>query len=148
MKLLFFTAVLSLLSHNLWARSIECSVVGAPSTSTIRIDFDENEAPIASYLRSPESNEYRQQNVTFKEVHPFNDELKQSFSVYPNFTQTIHWSIEPNCFKEVGTQWYFNLHFGQARFGVYLAPHYVTESASCIPPRNPPQFKELSCLEI
>lgn len=72
----------------------------------------------------------------------------ESFSVHPNIKEDIDWSKEPNCFKEIGTQWYFSFYKESGHKVVQFYPYFVKSYDHCKPPRFPVQNYALSCIRV
>ena len=135
--LLYF--ILSVLASTSFAKTtVECTIAQEPESSTMTIEYSEDKAS-KIYLRSPGSDENRLQNLSISHID------RNSFSAKPTFEGQIDWEMEPNCFKNIGTQMYFVLDFDTESFGVYLAPMFVLKDKTCVSPRARPQPKALIC---
>lgn len=124
------------------ARNLLCRISGDASSSTLKVEYAED-TPTSLYLKSPNSETYRDLNLDLEVV--FSDEDSESFSAKPKVPENIDWSTQPNCFIEIGTQWYFVFNFKQETYGVYLTPFFVLKDNKCVPPRYKPQPKPLEC---
>jgi hypothetical protein len=124
--------------------SLLCVQMDYPNVSELRVDYVEN-SPQALYLRSPGEEDYRLQNLEIQVITQKTEEGVESFSARPHLPEDIDWSQEPYCFKEVGTQWFFQFYHSQNLYAVHLAPYFVTSTPSCVPPRVPPDQRRLAC---
>lgn len=142
--LLLITLII-LSSSFAFADSLVCSMPAKPDVSKMKIDYDET-VPTNIFFQSPESGEYRELNVSIEQVFKRNEEKEESFSVKPIFDKEIDWEDEPNCYKEIGTQWYFVFRHLQNDYLVQFTPFFVTEYTLCYLPRFKPQTHRLDCL--
>ncbi len=144
MKLLALFITLSF-STSSFAKDLFCNLIEKPDSSELRITYTED-VPTAVALRSPGSEEFRQLNADVEVVFPDTPQGYESFSVKPRSTQEVDWSKEPQCFKEIGTQWYFMMYHGKGQYLVQFLPHYIKQNERCVLPRSRPQTQPLSCL--
>lgn len=143
MKSLILITLLMLSSHSI-ASELFCSIIGDSSSSSLRITY-ENTSPVAVALKSPESENYRLLMMNVASVVPINENGYESFSAKPFIDFEIDWSKEENCFKEIGSQWYFEFSHSVDSFRVQILPFFETSSPTCIVPRFRLQQKELNC---
>ena len=141
---LFIFAALTVLSLNSMADELFCSIVGDSSSSKLRITY-ENLSPVTVALKSPESDEYRHLMMKVKPVVPINQNGYESFSALPFLDFEIDWSKEENCYKEIGSQWYFEFNHSVSRYTVQILPYFETSHSKCVLPRFQPQQKTLNC---
>jgi len=124
------------------AQEIICTIANDPAASTLLIEYV-HDKPSLLALKSPDENEFRPLDLL---VDPVSIGTGiDSFNATPKTTGEIDWSIEQNCFKEIGTQWYFVLNFNSQSYSVFLVPALEVENSMCIPPRFTPQRKILNC---
>ena len=124
---------------------VVCEMINNPNASTLKIDYLEK-APYQLSLRSPNEDVFRVQNVKIEVVFQKNENGEESFLAKPMLSQPVDWSKEPNCFKEIGTQWYFIFHHQMNSFYVQLIPYFITSHPTCILPRYKPQTQPLYCM--
>lgn len=125
------------------AQDLVCQVVGEPTTSDLKVEYNTEGLPESLYLRSPNSEEFRKKDLFIEVV---SIKAQHLFSAKPKYTkEMVDWSNEKNCFKEVGTLLYFNFDFATELYFVSMVPNIITKNQSCIPPRFQPQTKQLSC---
>jgi hypothetical protein len=137
------TATLSILFvTSASADELVCFIAGDANSSTLKVSYAEGH-PTQLSLKSPESDVYRALDLNIEEV--VKSEGTESFSAKPKIQSPIDWDTEPNCFKEVGTQWYFVFDYTKEFYGVYLTPYFELQNPKCRTPRFRPQPKPLSC---
>ncbi|MGH1468570.1 MAG: hypothetical protein ACRBBP_06795 [Bdellovibrionales bacterium] len=143
MKILSLFIALSF-STNSFAKDLFCNLIEKPNSSELRITYDE-EAPTAVALRSPEDENFRELNADVELVFPETQQGYEAFSVKPRLAHEIDWSKEPQCFKEIGTLWYFMMYHEKEQYLVQLLPHFIKQNDRCVIPRFQPQTQPLSC---
>lgn len=124
-----------------------CFQVGDPSTSEVKISYNDSLEPIQISLRSPDSDEFRPLGLLIELVFPMDEQGNHSFSAKPHSSNEIDWSKEVNCYKDIGTQMYFQFARNGAYSAVTLTPLYLKSDERCQPPRNQPQVKRLDCVD-
>ena len=144
MTIIYFLSLLTF-SSSIYAQSLICNLTENKKAPLIKITYEEN-IPRLIYLKRLEEKSFRKQNVSIKTVFERNDNNFESFSVLPNFDESkIDWEQEPNCYKSIGTQWYFSFYYGD-NYSVIFTPYYIKESDSCITPRVTPSQNNLNCV--
>ncbi len=127
--------------------SLLCSMVDKPETSQMKIDY-EGIIPHKIFFKIPEPEGFKELNVEIEPVFERNEKQEESFSVKPIYDKEIDWDKEPECYKEIGTQWYFVFRHLQDDFLVQFTPYFKTAYTLCYLPRFQPQTHRLDCKEI
>lgn len=128
-----------LLSNNLHAMDIICQQVEG---SQARMKFVFKDLQINSIaLEDLSTGEFNELDKTIETV--FSDSERRNFIVKNPTPKSIDWEKEPNCYKEIGTTWYFNL--SETSSWVQFYPDIITRDTKCVPPRYRPQGIELRC---
>lgn len=144
MKTLYTAVLFSLLSMNTFG--IKCNQVRNINTSELLIEYNNDDVASALFLRSPTETNYRKQHMNIQVVSGDRNSESEAFSATPNISSSdINWDNELGCFKEVGSQLYFNLFHSMNTYYVTIMPFYVKKFEGCLTPRNRPQQHELNC---
>lgn len=137
--------ITALMIVNVQAFGLVCNQVRNTNASELLIDYKDGKASGLSF-RQQDQTEYRKQDVTIQLIVNDRKNGIESFNAIPNYdVTTINWENETNCYKEVGSQLYFNLFHTQGSYYVTIMPYYVKESETCRTPRNFPQQHQLDC---
>lgn len=142
-KLFIFLAMLTVSSPAL-AKALICRLVQNPEASTLKITYSNN-SPFEVYSKSQKASEFKKLNKSIEVVLPNDGEGNESFTVKPNLQSPIDWSKEANCYKEIGSLWYFVLNHKANKHFIQIAPYIILKDNRCVPPRYAPQDHELNC---
>lgn len=127
------------------ARELHCTIADDPSASSLKITYTD-EHPVLLSLKSPGAEHYRDLDMNIELV--IKNEGRETFSAKPKLFKDIDWTSFPDCFVEIGTQWYFEFDLSREIYGVYLTPYFQRQSPRCPTPRFRPQAKALNCLHV
>ncbi len=143
MKLSLTLSILSF-SLNSYPQNLFCDLTEPLNSPQLRITYLNN-IPTKLALRPYDTSHFQALNIDIKIVFRKNLGDYEGFSVKPRLNEKIHWNNEPDCFKRIGTQWYFHMDHSKKQYSVQLAPYFIKSSHSCITPRVAPQIKPLNC---
>ena len=142
-KVFVFLAALVISSPTL-ASSLTCSLRDKPAASTLKIKYSNN-APIEIHSKPHEETDFKKLEKNIELVFPNDGEGNESFTAKPVLKEAIDWSQEPDCYKQVGSLWYFVFKHQKNEHFVQIAPFLVFENNRCVPPRYTPQDHVLDC---
>lgn len=142
----YFLILSLFLSSQSYGSDFICNLVDRPNSSELKITYDEN-TPTSVALRSPNEENYRTLDARVEVVFEKDSSERETFLVRPNLNYEIDWKKTPNCFVEIGTQWYFVFNHETQVYHVQLLPYFVTETPTCQTPRFQPQTQALDCVQ-
>lgn len=143
MKSILLSGLTFILTSTAFANSFVCEMVDKEA-SRLLIEYDNNTAETI-YLQSPGSDQWRPIDLKVEPIIGGAFDNLELLGVKPKEIENIEWNNLPECYVEIGTQWFFTFNRKKESYTVQLMPYHQKKNETCMTPQYKPQTHKLKC---